>query len=169
MEITLPFWLLVLSYWIHLLATVIWLGGLALMALVAWPAWQRQTLAANQWAELQHRFLPWVNGSLVILLLTGFLQMTADPNYDGFLAMQTLWAQAIVLKHVAFLGMVIITAYLQVNLYPAMKRQALLALQRPDRAAVEQKQLEQQEIRLLKVNVACAVVVLFFTAVATAI
>jgi uncharacterized membrane protein len=164
-----PFWLLVFSYWIHLLATVIWLGGLAIMALVAWPAWQRQTLAANQWAELQQRFLPWVNGSLVILLLTGFLQMTADPNYDGFLAVQSLWAQAMLLKHIAFLGMVVITGYLQMSLYPAMKRQALLAVKRPELAAAEQKQLDQQEVRLLRVNVVCALVVLFFTALATAI
>jgi hypothetical protein len=33
MDIAIPFWVLVISYYIHLLTTVIWLGGLTLMAL----------------------------------------------------------------------------------------------------------------------------------------
>jgi uncharacterized membrane protein len=169
MDISIPFWLLVFSYWLHLLATVVWLGGLALLALIAWPAWQRQQLAGNQWPELQRRFVPWVNGSLVVLLLTGFLQMTADPNYEGFLNFDSLWSQAILLKHIAFLGMVGITVYLQGWLYPALKRLALLAAQRPDLAQVEQAQLARQEVRLLRLNLVCAALVLFFTAVATAI
>jgi putative copper export protein len=169
MDSAIPLWALIFSYWVHLLATAVWLGGLALMALVAWPAWQRRQLAANQWHEFQQRFVPWINGSLVLLLLTGFLQMTADPNYEGFLAFGSLWSQAILLKHIAFVGMVAITAYLQVSLYPAMKRLRLLAGKRPQLAAAEQEQLTRQEIRLLRLNLFCAVVVLFFTAVATAL
>ena len=30
-------WILTLSYWIHLLATVVWLGGMVLLAVIAWP------------------------------------------------------------------------------------------------------------------------------------
>jgi uncharacterized membrane protein len=169
MDAAIPFWVLVFSYWVHLLATAVWLGGLALMALVAWPAWQRQQLASNQWHDLQQRFVPWINGSLVLLLLTGFLQMTADPHYEGFLTFSSLWSQAILLKHVAFVGMVVITVYLQASLYPAMKRLALLAAKRPQLAAAEQEQLARREIRLLRLNLFCAIVVLFFTAVATAV
>ena len=33
-----PTWVLALSYWLHLIATIVWVGGLALMALVVWPA-----------------------------------------------------------------------------------------------------------------------------------
>jgi uncharacterized membrane protein len=39
----------VASYWVHLLATVIWLGGVALMAFIAWPALRQGTLSSNQW------------------------------------------------------------------------------------------------------------------------
>jgi putative copper export protein len=139
------------------------------MALVAWPAWQRQQLASNQWHDMQVRFVPWINGSLVLLLLTGFLQMTADPHYEGFLTFSSLWSQAILLKHIAFVGMVAITVYLQATLYPAMKRTRLLADRRPKLAAAEEEQLARQEVRLLRLNLVCAVVVLFFTAVATAV
>lgn len=163
------FWVLALSYWVHLLATVVWLGGLALMSLVALPALRQQRLEANQWFELQKRFTPWVNVSLVILLITGFVQMTNDVNYEGFLQVNTLWAQAILVKHIAVLGMILIGGFVQWRVHPAMERTALLAQKRPELAAEEQEKLLQQESRLLRLNMLCAAAVLFFTAVATAV
>lgn len=163
------FWLLTLSYWIHLIATALWLGGLALMGVVAWPALQQQTLTANHWLDLQKRFTPWVNGSLVILLVTGFVQMTNDPNYDGFLQVDTLWAQAILIKHVGVGAMILIGGYIQWRLHPQMERVSLLAAKRPELAAEEQAEILQQENRLLRLNLLCAAGVLFFTAVATAV
>ncbi|HZD11353.1 MAG TPA: CopD family protein [Candidatus Binatia bacterium] len=163
------FWLLALSYWIHLMATVVWLGGLALMGLVAWPALRQQTLQSNQWLALQKRFMPLVNASLVILLLTGFLQMTNDANYEGFLQVNTIWAQAILIKHIAVGIMIVLGAITQLRILPAMDRLALLAEKRPRLAAEEQAALQQREIRLLQINMVCAVAVLLFTAIATAV
>ena len=139
------------------------------MALVAWPALQQQTLATNHWLDLQKRFTPWVNGSLVILLVTGFVQMTNDPNYEGFLQVDTLWAQAILVKHIAVGAMILIGAYVQWRLHPEMDRIALLAAKRPELAAAEEATVLQKESRLLRLNVLCAAAVLFFTAVATAV
>lgn len=163
------FWVLVASYWLHLLATVVWLGGMALFVFVAWPALRQETLNHNQWLTLQKRFLPWGNGSLVLLLLTGFVQMTNDPNYDGFLAINSLWAGAILVKHLAFVGMVLVAAYLQLSVYPAMDRVNLLVQKRPQLAETEYMSLHRQEMRLLRLNLVCAVVVLLCTAVATAV
>lgn len=163
------YWVLAFSYWVHLLATVVWLGGVALMVLVAWPALRQGTLSSNQWFQLQKRFLPWVNGSLVILLITGFVQMTNDTNYSGFLVVDSVWAWAILLKHIAYIGMVAVTVYLQFVLYPSMTRLQLLAESRPATADAEREKLARQEIRLLRLNVLCAVVVLLFTAMATAV
>jgi len=163
------FWILALSYWVHLLATVVWLGGMALMAGVALPALRQGTLADNQWFALQRRFLPWADASLVLLLFTGFVQMTNDPNYNGFLAVNSLWAWAILLKHIAFGGMVLIMAYVQFVLYPGMARLQLLGEKRPSLAQAEQSKLNQREVLMLRVNLACAVLVLLFTAMATAV
>ena len=162
-------WALAISYWIHLLATIIWLGGIVVMIFIAWPALQQGSLAANQWVDFQRRFLPWINASLVILLITGFYQMTNDSNYNGFLSVDSTWAWAILLKHIAYGIMVIVTVVVQVYLYPAMSRLSLLAEKRPDLAAAEREKLQRQEMRLLRINLLCAVVVLFFTAVATAV
>lgn len=163
------FWILALSYWVHLLATVVWLGGMSLMAMVALPALRQGTLADNQWFALQRRFLPWADASLVLLLFTGFVQMTNDPNYNGFLAVDSVWAWAILLKHIAFGGMVVIMAYVQFVLYPGMARLKLMGEKRPSLAEAEQAKLSRREIMMLRVNLACAVLVLLFTAVATAV
>lgn len=163
------YWLLVASYWVHLLATVVWLGGIALMAFIAWPALRQGTLSSNQWFQLQKRFLPWVNAALVVLLITGFVQMTNDENYHGFLAVDSIWAWAMLLKHIAYAGMIALTAWLQFMLYPAMARLALLMETQPEAAAAEHDKLAAREIRYLRLNVLAAMLVLLFTAMATAV
>ncbi len=163
------FWILVVSYWLHLIATVIWLGGMALIFLIAWPALRQGTLQSNNWLNLQQRFTPYANGSLLVLLITGFVQMTNDPNYNGFLVLDSLWAGAILLKHLAFLGMVLIGGYVQGFLHPAMSRVRLLAETRPGLAESEKEKMSRKEIQLLRFNLICALLVLFFTAIATAI
>ena len=162
-------WILAISYWIHLLATVVWLGGMTLLALVAWPALRQGTLADNHWLAMQKRFMPWANASLVVLLITGFVQMTNDSNYNGFLTVDSLWAWAILLKHVAFAGLVVLTAYVQFSLYPAMTRLSLVAEKRPQLAAEERARLSRREGQFLWLNLACAALILLFTAVATAV
>lgn len=163
------FWVLVASYWIHLLATVVWLGGIALMAFIAWPALRQGALSSNQWFMLQKRFVPWVNAALIVLLITGFIQMTNDENYNGFLAVDSLWAWAMLLKHIAYGGMVVLTVYLQFGLHPAMSRLALLAETQPQTATAERDKLAAREIRYLRLNVLAAMLVLLFTAIATAV
>jgi uncharacterized membrane protein len=169
LDITIPFWILTLSQWLHLLATVVWLGGLTLMALVAWPAVRKHVLDAGQWAQLQQRFTPWANLSVVILWITGFLQMTADSNYEGFLAISTLWAQAILVKHLAVIGMMVFGLYLQWRVQPALARLALLEKKQPAMVEDERQRLAGQENKLVVLSLICAAAVLFCTAVATAI
>lgn len=169
LDITIPFWILTLSQWLHLLSTVVWLGGLTLMALVAWPAVRKRVLDPGQWAQLQQRFTPWANLSIVILWVTGFLQMTADTNYEGFLNFSSLWAQAILIKHLAVIGMMVFGLYLQWRVQPALARLALLEKKQPALAGDERMRLVKQENRLVVLSLVCAAAVLFCTAVATAI
>ena len=102
-------------------------------------------------------------------LITGFVQMTNDENYHGFLAIDSIWAWAMLLKHIAYVGMVVLTAALQFGLYPAMTRLALLAEAQPEMAAAERERLAAREARFLRLNVICAMTVLLFTAIATAV
>ena len=163
------FWVLVISYWVHLLATVVWFGGLVIMGVAGLPALKQGALDKNQWLALQKRFVLWVNGSLVLLLITGFVQMTNDVNYGGFLVLNSIWAWGMLLKHVAYGLLVVITVYLQFSLYPAIERTAVLAQKRPKIAAAEQEKHTATESRLLKINLVCAAFILLCTAVVTAV
>ncbi len=163
------FWVLVFSYWIHLLATVIWFGSLVAMALAAWPALQKGSLASNSWLALQKQLAPWVNISLVLLLITGFVQMTNDANYTGFLTIDSTWTWAMLVKHIAFALLAVLTVYLQFSLYPATERIALLAEKRPNLAHSEKEKLDKRERQILWLNLICAAAILFCTAVATAV
>ena len=161
--------LLAISYFIHLIGTVIWLGGLAFLAIVAVPALRQSTLSMTQWLAWQKRLAPWIQGSLLVLLISGFVQMTNDPHYNGFMVLDGVWAWAMLLKHIAFVVLVGLTAYQQWWVWPEMERLAVLAAKRPHLAAEEEGKLLVQEVRLLWLNLGSAGLVLLFTAVATAV
>lgn len=163
------FWVLVFSYWVHLLATVVWFGGLVVLAMSALPALRKGTIDENAWLTLQKRLLPWASLSLVLLLLTGFVQMTNDVNYHGFFVVDSLWAWAMLFKHIAYVLLAGAMIYLQFGFYPTVERTQILVEKRPSLAESEQAKLAKQEKRLLWINLLCAVVILFSTAVATAV
>jgi uncharacterized membrane protein len=163
-------WMLALSYWLHLLATIVWIGGLALMALVVWPGARAALGPGPQlvalWRAWQRRFDPLAWVSLAVLIVTGLAQMSASPQYNGFLKIDNGWAVAILLKHMAVGGMVLIGGYMQWGLQPALARLALLESQ--GRSAPELDALRRQEQTALRLNLICGVLVLALTAIARA-
>lgn len=163
------FWILVLSYWTHLLATAVWVAGVLAMAATAVPALRQASLTDNQWLKLQKQLLPWTNLSLVLLLLTGFLQMTNNTGYQGFLAIEGTWAQAMLVKHIVFFLVIGVAAYWQFVYFPAVERTAVLVAGKPQLAQSERAKLARREKQLLWLNVGCAVIILFCTAVMTAV
>lgn len=162
-----PVWALSLAYWLHMLATILWIGGLSAVVLLVLPA-ARQGLEVEQYARLLDRIerrldpLGWL--SLAVLLGTGLFQMSANPNYAGFLAINNRWAIAILIKHLVFIGMLAVSAYLTWSLLPALRR---AALQR-GKAALDgsSEALIRREIWLLRLNFALGVVILGLTALA---
>ena len=85
-------WLKAISLSVHLLATAVWVCGLGVMTLLSWPAFRQGQISENQWLTWQKRLIPWVNSSLLLLLISGFVQMTGDVNYQGFLVIDSIWA-----------------------------------------------------------------------------
>ena len=136
--------------------------------LVAWPAWRQQAINDNQWLTLQKRFAPWVNGSIALLWISGFYQMTNSSHYNGFMVLDSAWAVAMLVKHIAVLGMMACGLLVHWRIHPQMERLMLLQQSKPTVAQNQQAELANREIRLLRLNLACAVFVLLFTAIATA-
>jgi uncharacterized membrane protein len=165
---------LVLAYWLHMLATVVWIGGLAAISLIVLPA-ARRSLSSDKMAALmaaiQKRLSPLAWFSLAVLVGTGLFQMSASPNYDGFLAIENTWAAAILVKHLVFLVMILLAAYQTWGVMPALQRAMLRQARQPDQATsteavVGVTRLQRREDLLTAFNLALGVIVLLLTAVA---
>ncbi len=163
---------LAISYFFHLIATVVWIGGLVILTILVWPE-TRRALQDNPalyqlLARLRRRFLPISNFSLVVLVITGLIQMAGDPNYDGVLQITNAWSQAMLLKHLAVAGMAVCGLALQYGVAPALERASLL-LERGKGDPDEWVRLRRREVRLTWANVLLGIAVLGFTAWATAL
>jgi len=157
-----------LAFWAHMVATVVWVGGLALMGLVVWPA-ARATLGPGpQLADLiravQKRFAPLSWLSLATLIVTGLIQMSANKNYAGFLQITNPWTVAILVKHLAVGGMILVGGYMQWGVQPALRR--LTTLEAHGHPAPEIETLRRRELWLTRLNLICGLLVLALTAVA---
>ncbi|MFN8527771.1 MAG: CopD family protein [Anaerolineae bacterium] len=164
--------LLAISYFFHLIATVTWLGGLAILSLMVFPETKR-ILGDNPslyaiLSRLRKRFFPIVNFSLVVLVFTGFVQMSGDTHYDGVLQFTNEWSRILLLKHVAFVGMILCGGLLQWGVAPALERASLL-IERGKGDPAELERLRKREVRLTWINLGLGLLVLAFTAWVTAL
>jgi uncharacterized membrane protein len=170
---TIPAWGLSLAYWMHMLATVVWIGSLATLSILVLPAAKKlrdpQVYSALL-ENIQPRMdvLGWL--SLLVLTATGLVQMSANANYQGFLTVTNRWALAILGKHLLFLLMIGVSAYMTWFLLPQLRRMALRrGLGKTDAGMlVQMERLNRQESLLLGLNLILGVLVLAATAVARA-
>ena len=162
-----PVWALSIAYWLHMLATVLWIGGLAALSLIVLPA-ARKVLDPGAYADLlaalQKRIDPLGWFSVIVLLASGMLQMSSSPNYGGFLSINGLWGSSILIKHFLFGLMVIVSGYITWGLLPALRRAAILQASGKD--VPDGEALKKREIFLLRLNLILGVLVLLLTAIA---
>jgi uncharacterized membrane protein len=163
--------LLTLSFLFHLIATVVWIGGLITITFVIEPIARRVVTNRAEVARVldavQKRFQPLANLSLIVLLLTGMVQLVNNRFYRGLLQLDNTWSVAILLKHLAVGGMIALAAYVTFSVQPALRRNALLVangVENPTEAA----RLQIQNTRLTRLNLGLMIVVLIFTALASA-
>jgi uncharacterized membrane protein len=156
-----PTWILAISYWLHLLATVAWIGGLLILTVVVWPA------NSDLSDRLEKRLQPLTNISLLVLLITGFLQMDESPYYEGFLAVSNGWSIALLLKHIVYAAMVIISVVVQWGIQSALARAQIIAQR--DKDASNEAQLRRRVKLLTMINLGLGLVVLLLTAFMTAV
>lgn len=164
-----PPWALSIAYWLHMLATVAWIGSLASLALLVLPAAQRgldsQTYALFL-ESLQRRLDPLGWFSLALLAGTGMFQMSANSHYHGFLAIDSPWAAAILLKHGVYLLMIMVSAYLTWGMLPQVRRAVLRLSHGKD--APDLERFQRRSTWLLRLNLLLAVIVLALTSLARA-
>jgi hypothetical protein len=90
--------------------------------------------------------------------------MTANKNYVGLLKITNPWTAAILVKHLAVGGMMLIGGYMQWGVQPALARLALLEAR--GLPAPEADRLRRRELLLTRLNLFCGLLVLALTAAA---
>lgn len=164
-----PYWALALTYWIHLLATVTWIGGIVAISILVLPAARRTLKPVDQLAFLeamQTRLEPLAWFSITALVLTGLFQMSVNVHYDGFLNVSSQWSLAILIKHGLGLIMGAVTAVQTWEILPAIRR----TLMRREKDASEEEiiALQNREERLRKANLFLSILILGAAAFARA-
>lgn len=156
-----------LVYALHMLATVIWIGGLLYQSLFLLPEVQRikePELSHALLERLRTRFQPIAWLSLTVLIGTGLIQMAANANYEGLLAIQNTWSIAILLKHIAIALMALIAAYQSFIHFPRLTRALLLRMKSEN--SLEESSRERTDLGLHRANIIFSILVLLLTAIA---
>lgn len=164
-----PSWAIALTFWLHMLATVAWVGSLTAIAVLVLPA-MRRTLAPDTQLvfleAMQKRLEPVAWFSITLLFLTGMFQMSVNPNYDGFVSTSTQWSVAILAKHILGIVMVVVSAIQTWEVIPAIRRAILLSKKTDNLEQLEA--LRRREVILLRINFGLSLLVLLATAFARA-
>lgn len=159
-------WVLAIIFWLHMLATVAWIGSLAAINILVLPASQRTLKLADQLnfiAALQKRLEPLAWFCMGMLLVTGLFQLSTSPHYDGFLNISTQWSIAILVKHGLAVVMVVVSAIQTWEVLPAIHR-TLLKKEKADEG--ELAKLQKKELFILRINLLLSALILGATAYA---
>lgn len=155
--------ILAISLFFHILATAVWIGGILLITALVIPEINRaladQPALHQLLLRIRARFAQVSNLSLAALIVTGLLQMTADPHYDGLLQLDNEWSRVLLIKHVLILLMALAGLVLQFGVAPALERSSLL-LQRGQDDQSEWQRLRRNERRLSLSIAALALLIL---------
>jgi uncharacterized membrane protein len=163
-----PTWALAVTYWLHLLATVAWIGSIVATSILFLPAAGRTLKPVDHLAlidAMQKKLEPIAWFCMSLLLLTGLFQMSVNPHYDGFVSISTQWSLAILIKHILGIFMVVASAIQTWEVIPSIRR---LLLKKNSAKEEQIIQLQKRETRLLRINFGLSILILLATAFARA-
>ena len=148
--------LIIACYWIHLVATVIWIGGITFIIFIAIPS-SKQVLGAESgklMGEISKRFTPLANYSIILLFVSGIVLAGLNKQFSGVRVLESNWTMALILKLVLFFSMTAIHFYRGLVLAPKIMRTA---------TQTEKTALQKLSINLVKVNFALGLSVLLLS------
>ena len=155
-----------LTNWFHLLATVVWIGGIITNLTVVQPS-ARESLEPPVMGRFMDSFIrrlrPLIYASMAVLAVSGIIMMLLNRHYLGLFDFGNLWTQFVLVKHILVLVIIILGVYMLGVIFPKMGR---LAAKGP---SPQLGKLQKLQIRLGMTSVTIALLVLLFTAITGAV
>ncbi len=156
-----PNLLLAIANFLHLMATIVWIGGMIIGRLVITPALaglpdDTRNVVAR---AIGQRAASYTYDAIVVFLITGLAMLSQNANFAGAFVFDSIWTRLILVKHAAVAALILSTAYVNTSVTPH--------LQSDDDA--ERARWAERRQDLSDVNVLLGLIVLGLTALATAI
>ena len=95
--------LISLSYWLHALATVVFIGHFVLLAAIYLPALGDNPPALS---AISKRSRWWLYASMLVFTITGVYLTFVDSNYLGIGNFSNFWSVMMLVKHLLILVMI---------------------------------------------------------------
>ena len=153
--------ILAVSYWLHLTATVVWIGGIAFILFIAIPS-AKQVLGAaagKLLGEISKRFTPIANYSIIFIVVTGAALTGFNKQFSGIGNFGNSWSLTLIMKHVLVFVMVAVHFYRGLILAPKIAKTD---------AVSEKTSLQKLSLNLVKVNFCLGVIVLLLSSMMSA-
>jgi uncharacterized membrane protein len=150
--------ILAASYWVHLVATVIWIGGITFILFIAIPS-AKHVLggeAGKLMGEISKRFTPVANYSILFLIITGIALTGLNKQFSGIGVFDNKWTLILAIKHIIVLDMVVIHFYRGLALNPKIAR---------TESATKKTNLQKLSLNLVKVNFCLGIMVLLLSGI----
>ena len=104
-----------LSTWLHVLATIVWIGYYVFTSLIFLPVFERRMKAndlRDLLEQLSTRLRPFFGAALLIFMVTGTHLMLINENYLGLGSFfGNSWSALIVIKHVLVLPFLVLAIF----------------------------------------------------------
>ncbi len=141
--------------WLHLLSTVIWVGGIIFILYIAIPS-SRQVSgpdAGRMMGEMSGRFTPFANYSILLIVVTGSVLSWSKGYCLGVRAFEGVQTFAVFLKYALAVMMIAIHFYRGLLLAPR------ISAAEPTRKIA----LQKRSLNLVKVNLFSGVLILLLS------
>ncbi len=145
-------------YGLHLIATVIWIGGIIFILFIAIPS-AKQILGAEAGkltGEISKRFTPIANYSIIFLLVTGVALTGLNKQFSGIGAFENNWTLILTVKHILVFGMAVVHFYRGLVITSKIAR---------TESTTEKTSLQRLSLNLVKVNFCLGVLVLLLSGI----
>lgn len=157
---------MIMLYWIHLLATVIWIGGIFLILFVALPS-AKEYLgkeAGKFMGIISKRFTPFANYSIILLIITGIFMVLLNKGFSNLIVFETVSSRILFLKILMVLTMIVIHYYRGLWLNPRIAKLSSLIEEshRDEREKISSQVVKMQRLslNLVKTNFGLGMLVL---------
>lgn len=163
--------ILSLSHFLHLLATVVWIGGIVMILLVMLPgakaALESVPMVSRLMKEITKRFTPMANISILVLIVTGIVIVYYEKNFTGFLDFNNPWNIIMLLKHFLVASMIVIHFYRGLILNPKIGKLSsqINELQAAPSLSSQVTKLQEFSLDLVKTNLVLGMIVLLLTGI----